>query len=251
MEIQKIFILVPLLSSLLFTSSAFNINCSNNECQITNFDENSKLEFKSLINIRFKKTLRFSRTLNITNSKMSRIPREILDVFTKIEYLGIYGTGLSQLSSTELKHFKQLKYLVAPYNQIDRIDSNFFIKSSKLEHIDLSWNHINDISVNSIVKLVNLHSFDLRGNDCINIDYNFNFFKRFSTILKIMWTCRLKRKVNSTVNGVVCKHIVKLPWLKEFEKKNCPKKNIEDGFYEEIEPDEAGNESTTEEVTKN
>lgn len=111
------------------------------------------------------------RGIALANCKFSGFPRELSDLFPKLDHVAING-GLREITKEDLAGFANLKFLDLQGCEIASLPNDLFEYTPNLEVIYFSYNRISLIGENLLEPLKQLKYIDFRGNSTINEVYD-------------------------------------------------------------------------------
>ena len=111
------------------------------------------------------------RGVALVNCKLSSFPRELSNIFPKLDHLAING-GLCEISKEDLACFPNLKFLDLQGCDIKVLPIDLFESSPNIELIYFSYNKISSIGNNLLEPLRALKYIDFRGNSILNVVYD-------------------------------------------------------------------------------
>lgn len=108
------------------------------------------------------------RILIITQCKIPKFPRVIINHFHNLEKLTVFQSNLKSITKLELKEFKNLKIVNFGFNELVFVPGDLFQFNRHLEEIHFRNNKIKFIGAKLFDGLESLKFVDFRGNDKID-----------------------------------------------------------------------------------
>lgn len=109
------------------------------------------------------------RGLSIENMPLEGFPRNLHNVFSKLERLTLASTGLKTLTSEDMQGIGvHLRSLILYNNKIEVIKSDVFTTSIYLKVLSLHDNGIKKVEWGAFKNLANLHTLNFDGNTCVS-----------------------------------------------------------------------------------
>lgn len=114
------------------------------------------------------KTFKDVKTLNVENSTLVSIPKDIAKSFPGLKGLRIAKGMLVSINSDDLKPFPDLKVLCLWANYLTTLSGNLFINNPNIEFMNFGSNAIQHVAPKVFDPLKNLIAAYFEENTCIN-----------------------------------------------------------------------------------
>jgi Leucine-rich repeat (LRR) protein len=125
--------------------------------------------------------------LDIWDSKITKIPCGLGEVFKNVTRLWIGFSNLREISKEDLKEFQNLTSFIVYKNQLEEIPKDLFEFNTKLKIILLRFNKIQRIESGLLDELQDLENFDVGHNEIELVPGD--FFKFNKKLKKFSFKC--------------------------------------------------------------
>jgi hypothetical protein len=108
------------------------------------------------------------KAIYFNRQSMKKIPSNLSSYFPNLRVISCINSGLSLISSDDLKPFTHLEYLTLSSNDIVKISGDLFKFNPNIQGIIFANNKLKEVGKNLIAGLNQLRFADFQSNPCIN-----------------------------------------------------------------------------------
>jgi hypothetical protein len=120
------------------------------------------------------------KILDLSNSNISHLNKDIFNNLTQLQVLKIYNNKLTELDKDIFKNLSQLEELSISNNKVTELDKNIFKNLTNLKVLNLYYNKLTELNKDIFKNLTQLHYLDISNNKVTELDKD--IFKNLSQL---------------------------------------------------------------------